>query len=68
MMLILNANCADTMTVKGIEREINKHRLVSLQAEIYLTRLRQAVKDFNSTTAESRVQVVESWNTLQHQK
>ncbi|KAH3904265.1 hypothetical protein HBH56_237920 [Parastagonospora nodorum] len=55
-------------TLKGIEREINKHRLTSLQAEIYLIRLRQSLVDFDSATPEDKARVVEGWKTLQHQR
>jgi sterol 3beta-glucosyltransferase len=51
-------------TLKGIERALSKHRLTTLQAEIYLIRLRQAVSDSERATKEEREGVVERWKAL----
>ena len=50
--------------MKGIEREVNKLRLTSLQAEIYLIRLRQAIESSENATTEDRGQVLESWGKI----
>lgn len=52
-------------TLKGIERALSKHRLTTLQAELYLIRLRQAAHDFERATAEERAEVVGRWKALQ---
>jgi sterol 3beta-glucosyltransferase len=51
-------------TLKGIERAFSKHRLTTLQAEIYLIRLRQAVNDREQATKEEREGVIERWMAL----
>lgn len=51
-------------TLKGTERALSKHRLTTLQAEIYLIRLRQAVQDRERATKEEREAVLERWNAL----
>lgn len=53
-------------TLKGIERALSKHRLTTLQAELYLIRLRQAVRDMEKATEEERMEVVARWEKLQH--
>lgn len=50
--------------MKGIEREINKYRLTSLQAEIYLIRLRQAIDTFEIASQEEKDRVLESWERI----
>ncbi|KAH7393778.1 hypothetical protein DE146DRAFT_660003 [Phaeosphaeria sp. MPI-PUGE-AT-0046c] len=55
-------------TLKGIEREINKHRLTSLQAEVYLIRLRQAMDAFEKSSPEDREQVVKRWDRIHGQE
>ena len=50
--------------MKGIEREVNKLRLTTLQAEIYLIRLRQAIDMFEDASQEERDHVVESWQRI----
>lgn len=51
-------------TLKGIERQLSKHRLTTLQAELYLIRLRQAVSDKAKSTAEERRRIVERWRVM----
>jgi sterol 3beta-glucosyltransferase len=55
-------------TLKGIERELSKHRLTGLQAELYLIRLRQAVSDREKATQQEKDEVVERWKVLQRQR
>jgi sterol 3beta-glucosyltransferase len=55
-------------TLKGIERELSKHRLTSLQAELYLIRLRQAVNDREKATQQEKDEVVERWKALLRQR
>ncbi|KAF2854031.1 glycosyltransferase family 1 protein [Plenodomus tracheiphilus IPT5] len=50
---------------KGIEAALSKHRTTSLQAELYLIRLRQAIYDLEQTTQGEREGVVETWKRLQ---
>lgn len=50
--------------MKGIEREVNKLRLTSLQAEIYLIRLRQAIDTYENASQEERDRVLESWGRI----
>jgi sterol 3beta-glucosyltransferase len=52
-------------TLKGIERELSKHRLTTLQAELCLIRLRQANHDFERATQDEKRKVVEQWKRLQ---
>lgn len=51
-------------SLKGIERQLSKHRLTTLQAELYLIRLRQAMGDKRKATAEERREVVERWRVM----
>ncbi|KAF1915267.1 hypothetical protein BDU57DRAFT_518153 [Ampelomyces quisqualis] len=53
-------------TLKGIERALSKHRLTTLQAELYLIRLRQAVHDMEKATEKEKMEVVTRWKRLQH--
>ncbi|KAI8206162.1 Sterol 3-beta-glucosyltransferase UGT80B1 [Colletotrichum sp. SAR 10_65] len=48
-------------TLKGIEKELSKHRLTKLKAEILLIRLRQGINEFRRSTPEERDEVVERW-------
>ncbi|KAI8941132.1 hypothetical protein NX059_002370 [Plenodomus lindquistii] len=52
-------------TFKGIEAALRKHQTTSLQAELYLIRLRQAIHDLEQTSEEERLEVVETWKRLQ---
>jgi sterol 3beta-glucosyltransferase len=52
-------------TLKGIERALSKHRLTTLQAELYLIRLRQAIHDRETATVEEKERVIERWKALQ---
>ena len=51
-------------SLKGIERALSKHRLTTLQAELYLIRLRQAVRDMEKATPDERAEVIISWKRL----
>jgi hypothetical protein len=51
--------------LKGIERALSKHRLTTLQAELYLIRLRQALQELQQATDAERTEVVTSWKRLQ---
>jgi hypothetical protein len=53
-------------TLKGIERALSKHRLTTLQAELYLIRLRQAVRDMEKATEEEKMEVVHKWKRMPH--
>ncbi|KAF2824116.1 UDP-Glycosyltransferase/glycogen phosphorylase [Ophiobolus disseminans] len=52
-------------TLKGIERALTKHRLTTLQAELYLIRLRQTNSDLQHASQEEKAQVLENWKQLQ---
>lgn len=51
-------------TLKGIERQLSKHRLTTLQAELYLIRLRQSVSEKRKSTAEEQRKVVDRWKAM----
>ena len=51
-------------TLKGIERALSKDRLTSLQAELYLIRLRQAAHDVENATQEEKAAVISNWNAM----
>jgi sterol 3beta-glucosyltransferase len=51
-------------TLKGIEKELSRHRLPPLQAEIYLIRLRQAWAEYKTSDDEARAEVVEKWKVV----
>ncbi|KAL6709290.1 hypothetical protein ACN47E_001697 [Coniothyrium glycines] len=51
-------------TLKGIERELSKRRLTSLQAELYLIRLRQANRDLERATEQDIADIVARWKSL----
>lgn len=51
-------------TLKGIERELSKRRLTTLQAELYLIRLRQSNYDYEKATEEEKVEIVERWHAI----
>ncbi|KAH6874044.1 hypothetical protein B0T10DRAFT_588226 [Thelonectria olida] len=50
-------------TLKGVEKEVSKHHLTKLKAEIMLIRLRQGIDDFRWATAEEREAVVTRWKS-----
>ncbi|KAL5117639.1 hypothetical protein ACEQ8H_004532 [Pleosporales sp. CAS-2024a] len=52
-------------TMKGIERQINKYSLTSLQAEIYLIRIRQGLDAYQETPHDQRARVLDNWDRLQ---
>jgi len=52
-------------SLKGIERELSKRGLTTLQAELYLIRLRQANRDFEIATVEEKAKVLPRWKELQ---
>ncbi|KAF9871095.1 udp- transferase [Colletotrichum karsti] len=49
-------------TLKGIEKELSKHRLTKLKAEVLLIRLRQGIHEFRRASAEEKAEVIERWN------
>ncbi|KAI1375834.1 hypothetical protein F4677DRAFT_445996 [Hypoxylon crocopeplum] len=51
-------------TLKGIERELSKHRLTELKAEILLIRIRQGLDDCRESTDLEKQEVVERWKKL----
>ncbi|KAI1206932.1 uncharacterized protein F4807DRAFT_463333 [Annulohypoxylon truncatum] len=51
-------------TLKGIEKELSKHRLTELKAEILLIRFRQGLEDCWQATEEEKREVVERWKML----
>ncbi|KAI1458868.1 hypothetical protein F4805DRAFT_105724 [Annulohypoxylon moriforme] len=51
-------------TLKGIEKELSKHRLTELKAEIMLIRFRQALDDCWNATEEEKREVIERWKML----
>jgi len=53
-------------TLKGIEAALSKHRTTSLQAELYLIRLRQAIHEIEQSTPEERAEVVATWQRIQN--
>lgn len=52
-------------TLKGIECALSKNSLTTLQAELYLIRLRQGGQDLIEATPEEREKVITAWNALQ---
>ncbi|KAK6206914.1 glycosyltransferase family 28 domain-containing protein [Colletotrichum tabaci] len=48
-------------TLKGVEKELSKHSLTELKAEVLLIRLRQGIVDFRRSTAAEREEVVVRW-------
>ncbi|TDZ54224.1 Sterol 3-beta-glucosyltransferase UGT80B1 [Colletotrichum trifolii] len=48
--------------LKGIEKELSKHRLTKLKAEMMLIRLRQGMNDFRRASPEEREEVVVRWH------
>lgn len=55
-------------SLKGIECELSKGRLTSLQAELYLIRLRQAVHDLRTATQEEKEDIMEKWKAMHGHK
>lgn len=51
-------------TLKGLEKELAKHHLTKLQAEILLIRVRQGIRELRTSTVEERDQVVWRWKKL----
>ncbi|KAF4967821.1 hypothetical protein FZEAL_10481 [Fusarium zealandicum] len=51
-------------TLKGLEKELAKHHLTKLKAEIFLIRLRKGIDDWRKSTVEERTEVVRRWNAL----
>lgn len=51
-------------TLKGIEKELSKHRLTELKAEILLIRFRQGLDDCRQATDVEKQEIVERWKTL----
>ena len=51
-------------TLKGVERELSRHRLSALQAEINLIRLRQAWGEVAASDEAARRGVLERWEGL----
>lgn len=51
-------------TLKGIERELSKRHLTTLQAELCLIRLRQANHDFTMVTEEQKTEIAEQWKIV----
>lgn len=51
-------------TLKGLEKELAKHHLTKLQAEILLIRVRQGINEFRKSTLKEREQVISRWNKL----
>ncbi|KAJ0158743.1 Sterol 3-beta-glucosyltransferase UGT80B1, partial [Colletotrichum tanaceti] len=48
-------------TLKGVEKELSKHSLTKLKAEVLLIRLRQGILDFRRSTPAEREEVVVRW-------
>lgn len=48
-------------TLKGVERELQKHHLTYCKAEIILIRLRQGIEAFRNATPRERDGVVCRW-------
>ncbi|KAL7782512.1 hypothetical protein V8C37DRAFT_397885, partial [Trichoderma ceciliae] len=48
-------------TLKGVEKELQKHHLTNCKAEIILIRLRQGIEAFRKSTAHERDEVVRRW-------
>ncbi|EEU35308.1 uncharacterized protein NECHADRAFT_99796 [Fusarium vanettenii 77-13-4] len=51
-------------TLKGLEKELHKHHLTKLKAEILLIRLRQGINDWRNATPEQKTEVVRRWKAL----
>ncbi|KAF4991311.1 hypothetical protein FDECE_14081 [Fusarium decemcellulare] len=51
-------------TLKGLEKELAKHHLTKLKAEIMLIRLRQGINDWRKASLEEKSEVVRRWKAL----
>jgi heme-degrading monooxygenase HmoA len=49
--------------LKGVEKELAKHRLTKLKSEVLLIRLRQGIEDFRTAAPEERAAVVTLWES-----
>ncbi|PTB62710.1 glycosyltransferase family 1 protein [Trichoderma citrinoviride] len=49
-------------TLKGLEKELQKHHLTNCKAEIILIRLRQGIEAFRRATPQERDEVIRRWN------
>lgn len=54
-------------TLKGVEKELSRHRLTELMAEIKLIRLRQAIAHFGESAPPERENAVINWDALRKQ-
>ncbi|KAF2626779.1 glycosyltransferase family 1 protein [Macroventuria anomochaeta] len=50
--------------LKGVEKELLRRHLTTLQAEIFLIQLRRSSLDFRQATEAEKVEVVEQWKEL----
>ncbi|XXH01734.1 hypothetical protein Hte_008095 [Hypoxylon texense] len=55
-------------TLKGIERELSKHRLTEHKAEVLLIRFRQGLDDCRQATDVDKQEIIERWKTLHEGK
>lgn len=51
-------------TLKGIEKELAKHHLTKLKAELILIRIRMGIADFRRATPQEREDVVLKWQAI----
>jgi sterol 3beta-glucosyltransferase len=51
-------------TLKGLEKELSKHRLTELKAEVLLIRIRQGLDDYRQATVEEKRDVEYRWKLL----
>ena len=51
-------------TLKGLEKELDKHRLTKLKAELLLIRVRQGMDDFRHATPAEKDEVVNRWKAV----
>ncbi|KAI0377882.1 hypothetical protein F5Y04DRAFT_171166 [Hypomontagnella monticulosa] len=51
-------------SLKGIEKELSKHRLTELRAEILLIRFRQGMEDFRHVSDAEKREIIERWKAL----
>ncbi|EFQ27364.1 glycosyltransferase family 28 domain-containing protein [Colletotrichum graminicola] len=48
-------------TLKGLEKELSKHRLTELRAEVMLIQLRRGMVDYRTSTEADREEVIVRW-------
>lgn len=51
-------------TLKGLEKELIKHHMTTLKAEVFLIRIRQGLEDWRRATPEEKEEAVRRWRAL----